>query len=177
MFINLLSGVLPGKMYFAVETERNGLPRTSNIIYTALIGAELLLAQQFEPLVFISGVLNPWLIGFAVVSVIYAASNYSLHSSSWAPVAFNGDREPKALNPCKVGAGESIPARWAIGSLVNTADEAGAGAGWKFGRRKGFLCSEVGCIFNWPEWHLAQDRIRPCKCREGDREGVKIGCD
>lgn len=64
-------------MYFTVETERNGLPRTSNIIHMALIGAELLLAQQFEPLVFISRVLNPRLIGFAIVSVIYAASNYS----------------------------------------------------------------------------------------------------
>ena len=101
--MSLLSRVLPGEMYFAVETERNGLPRTSNIIYTALISAELLLAQQFEPLVFISGVVNPWLIGFAVVRVIYAVSNYSLHGPSCTLAAFDRDREPKDLNPHKVG--------------------------------------------------------------------------
>lgn len=151
MLINLLSRVLPGKMYFTVETERNRLPRTSNIIYMALIGAELLLAQQFEPLVFISGVLNPWLIGFAIVSVIYAASNYSLHGPSWALTTFDQDREPKGLNPLKVGAGKCVLACWDIRSLVNNADKAGAGAGWKFGPRKDFICSKVGCSFNCPK--------------------------
>lgn len=108
MFINLLSRVLPGKMYFTLETESNGLPRTSNIIYTVSISAELLLAQQFEPLVFISRVLNPWLIGFAVVSVICAASKLCLHGPGWAPAAFSRDEEPKDLDPCKVRGGRSI---------------------------------------------------------------------
>lgn len=95
-------------MYFTLETESNGLPRTSNIIYTVSISAELLLAQQFEPLVFISRVLNPWLIGFAVVSVICAASKLCLHGRGWAPAAFSRDEEPKDLDPCKVGGGRSI---------------------------------------------------------------------
>lgn len=106
MFINLLSAVLPGGMYFTVATERNGLPRTSNIIYMASIGAELLLAQQFVALVFISGVLNPWLIGFAVIRVICAASDYSLRGPGWAP---GGDREPKDLNPLQGWGGQQHP--------------------------------------------------------------------
>lgn len=53
----------------------------------ASIDVELLLAQRFEPLVFISGVLNPWVIGFAGVIVIRAASNYSPGGPVEAPAA------------------------------------------------------------------------------------------
>lgn len=165
MFINLLSGVLLGKMYFAVETERNRLPRTSSIIYMALIGAEILLAQQFEPLVFISGVLNPWLIGFAVVSVIYAASNYSLHGPSWAPAAFDRGGEPKDLNPCKAGVGRSILACWDISSLVQNIGK--AGAEWKFGLKKDFICSKVGAVSTVLNGILQRTELDPLNPGEG----------
>lgn len=67
-----------------------------------------------------------------------------MHGPTWAPTAF--DAEPKDLNPCKVKVGKSVLSCWDIGSLVNNADKAGAGAGWKFGPRKDFICSEVGIL-------------------------------
>lgn len=76
--------------------------------------------SSLKPRVFISRVLNPWLIGFAVVSVIYAASNYSLHGLSWAPTTCNRDREPKDPNPCKDREGKSILVCWDISSLVSS---------------------------------------------------------
>lgn len=69
----------------------------------ASIGAELSLAQQFEPLVFIRGVLNPWVIGFAGVIVICAASNYSPGGPPGAPAALCGDREPKSSHGTRSG--------------------------------------------------------------------------
>lgn len=69
----------------------------------ASIGAELSLAQQFEPLVFISRVLNPWVIGFAGVIVICAASNYSPGGPPGAPAALCGDREPKSSHGTRSG--------------------------------------------------------------------------
>lgn len=69
----------------------------------ASIGAELSLAQRFEPLVFISGVLNPWVIGFAGVIVICAASNYSPGGPPGAPAALCRDGEPKSSHGTRSG--------------------------------------------------------------------------
>lgn len=77
----------------------------------ASIGAELSLAQRFEPLVFISGVLNPWVIGFAGVIVICAASNYSPGGPPGAPAALCGDGEPKSSHGTRSGGNKRILAR------------------------------------------------------------------
>lgn len=105
----------------------------------ASIGAELSLAQRFEPLVFISGVLNPWVIGFAGVIVICAASNYSPGGPPGAPAALCGDGEPKSSHGTRSG---GTKGSWHAG-MSNKADKAGVGAGCKLGPRKVLVLPEV----------------------------------
>lgn len=123
----------------------------------ALIGAQLLLAQHFEPLDFISRVLNPRLIGFAVVRVIYASSKDSGHGPGWD---FSRDREPERPELARSGRkrhpgvlGHQILGQQTSGHYCLAV--AGTELELNFGLREDF-------IFHW---HLAKDRVRPCSSR------------
>lgn len=119
-------------------SRRARAPEKQRFYLPGIDWCRVLLAQQLEAPVLISGVLNPWLIGFAVIRVICAVSDYSLHSPAGEPPLSAG-------TPCEVRAGGGVsPALWGHRSLANGADPPELERGSSLSRGKIFICFKVG---------------------------------